>query len=299
MSKKVMVFGGSGFLGSHVADCLVEKGYDVSIYDIKKSSYLTEGQKMIVGDVTDYDKVIEVLKGFDIVYNFSGIADIQEASENPLNVVKLNILGNTNILEACRINKVKRFIFASSLYVYGNLGSFYRSSKQACELIIEDYQKKFGLDFIILRYGSLYGDRATGFNPLRDFIEQAIKKGKIIRKGNGEEIREYINVVDAARSSVEVIERGFKNEYMMISGNQSMKIKDMLEMIKEMMKGKIKIEYNTPALADEHYGITPYYFQPKVAKKYVLDSYYDLGEGILSLIYKTHEELLNERENGY
>lgn len=297
MSKKVMVFGGSGFLGSHVADCLTGKGYEVSIYDIRKSPYLTEGQKMIVGDVVDHEKVVEAIKGFDYVYNFSGIADIQEASENPLKVVKMNILGNTNILEACRINKVKRFIFASSLYVYGNLGSFYRSSKQACELIIEDYQKKFGLDFIILRYGSLYGDRATGFNPLRDFIEQAIKTGKIVRKGDGEEIREYINVIDAARSSVEILERGFKNEYMMISGSQPIKIKDMLEMIKEMMKGKVKIEYHQPTQADEHYGITPYYFQPKVAKKYVLDSYYDLGEGILSLIYQTHKEL-EKNNNG-
>ena len=73
----------------------------------------------------------------------------------------------------------------------------YRSSKQSCELPLENYQKEFNLNFTILRYGSLYGSRANDFNFIRNSIRQALLEGIIVRNGNGEEIRDYINIVDA------------------------------------------------------------------------------------------------------
>ena len=161
---KVIVFGGSGFLGSHVADILTERGYEVVIYDLKPSPHLRPSQTMVVGNVLDEKKVNEIIKGCDVVYNFAAIADIVEASQKPLESIKSNILGNTIILEACRKSNIKRFIFASSLYVYSKAGSFYRSTKQACELIIENYNEIFGLPYTILRYGSLYGPRSNEEN---------------------------------------------------------------------------------------------------------------------------------------
>ena len=122
------------FWGSHVADVLTDAGYKVVIYDLKYSPYLREGQEMVVSDILDEDKVNEVTKGATYVYNFAAIADIEEAAERPLETVKCNILGNAIILDACVKNNVKRFIYASSIYVYSDKGSFYRVSKQACEL---------------------------------------------------------------------------------------------------------------------------------------------------------------------
>ena len=121
--KSAVVFGGSGFLGSHVADALTDAGYDVTVYDILQSPYLKDEQKMVVGNVLDEKKVDEVVSGSDVIYNFSGISDIDEAALKPLESVKYNILGNTIILEACRKAEVKRFVYASSLYVYGKAGS--------------------------------------------------------------------------------------------------------------------------------------------------------------------------------
>ena len=161
---KAIVFGGSGFLGSHVADCLTDKGFEVVIFDVVTSPYLRDDQDMVVGNILDLDRVEEAVRGCDYVYNFAGIADIGLASHKPLKAIEINVLGNTNILDACKIHRIKRFIFASSIYVYSDLAPFYRSSKQACELIIEDYQKVFGLDYTILRYGSLYGIRGNKFN---------------------------------------------------------------------------------------------------------------------------------------
>ncbi len=286
---KVVVFGGSGFLGGHVADALSDKGFEVFIYDLKKSPNLQSGQKIMVGDILNFEKVKLAVKGCDYVYNFAGVADIDEAPADPLRTIEINILGNTNVLEACRINKVKRFIFASSVYVYSNYAPFYRSSKQACELIIEDYQKSFGLDYTILRYGSIYGKRANDFNYIYRIIKQAIEEGKITRKGDGEEIRDYINVLDAARCSVDILSNEFKNQNVILAGTQSYRVKDLLRMIKEIFQGKIDIEY-IPQQNKDHYDITPYTFKPQAAKKYVAGHYFDLGQGLLDVAYEVYSK---------
>lgn len=287
---KAIVFGGSGFLGSHVADALTEAGYDVIIFDIKKSPYLQKGQKMIVGDILDRAAVEKAVKGCDVVYNFAGVADIEEAERKPIETVEINILGNTIVLEVCRLNQVKRFVFASSVYIYSNVGSFYRSSKEACELLIEDYHKTFGLPYTILRYGSLYGPRADDRNYIYKIMKQAITEGKITSFGKGEDLREYIHVEDAARCSVEILSNEFENQSVILTGSQPMRRKDMLIMIKEMLGNKIELEF-LPSESNLHYVITPYTFSPKIAKKFVSTYYLDLGQGLLQCledVYKKH-----------
>ena len=289
-SPKAVVFGGSGFLGSHVADALTEAGNDVTIYDLRPSPYLKSSQKMFVGDILDQNKIEEAVKGCDIVYNFAGIADIGEASKKPLDSVKFNILGNSIILEACRKAMIKRFVFASSLYVYSKAGSFYRSTKQACELLVESYHEVYDLPYTILRYGSLYGPRADDRNFIFKTIKQALTEKKIVREGDGEEIREYIHVYDAAKSSVEILSDEFINQHVIITGNQQMKVKDLMLMIREMLDNKIKIEY-IPATTNNHYEITPYTFAPKLAKRIVSKTYLDLGQGILKSIQSIYMEI--------
>ena len=284
---KAIVFGGSGFLGSHVADELSERGYEVVIYDRQSSSYLRDNQEMVVGDILDHEKVVEYVKGCDYVYSFAGIAGISDARRYPVQAIETNVLGTTNIIDACRLHKVKRFLFASTIYVYSDLAPFYRSSKQACELIIEDYQRVYGLDYTILRYGSLYGRRANHFNYINKIVQQAVEEGKIVRKGTGEEIRSYIHVKDAAKCSVDILSDEFKNQYVMLTGNQSIKINDLLNMIREMLHGEISVEYSGEP-EEGHYEITPYSFRPRVAKKIVAGSYYDLGQGILDVIYEVY-----------
>ncbi|OGZ23986.1 MAG: hypothetical protein A2896_01435 [Candidatus Nealsonbacteria bacterium RIFCSPLOWO2_01_FULL_43_32] len=291
-NKKVVVFGGAGFLGSHVADVLTDRGYQVVIFDIEKSPYLKEGQISIVGDINDPKSVGEAMEGCQIVYNFAAVADIEEAKNDPLDTVKTNILGNAVLLEVARTHRIERFIFASTLYVYSKAGSFYRSSKQACELLINNYQEIYGLNYTILRYGSLYGPRADRNNWVRQILEQAITRGKITRNGDGEEIREYIHIYDAARLSVDILAEEYENEHVIIAGNQPMKIKDSLLMIKEMLDNKIDLEF-LPATSSEHYSITPYSFIPKLAKRIQSPNYVDFGQGILSLISEVYQECAN------
>lgn len=289
-NKKVIIFGGAGFLGSHVADNLTERGYEVVIFDLKKSPYLKEGQTSIVGDIADQKAVEEVIKGCRVVYNFAGVADLEEANTKPLDSVYYNIFGNTVLLEAARKNNVERFIFASTLHVYSKVGSFYRSSKQACELLIEDYQELYGLNYTILRFGSLYGPRSEDKNWIYRSIKQAISQGKITRPGDGEEIREYIHVYDAARLSVDILSEEYKNQHVIISGNQSIKVRDCMNMIREMLDNKVELEYLPDASMAGHYKITPYNFTPKLAKRIQSAHYIDLGQGLLDLMDKIHHE---------
>lgn len=127
--KKALVIGGSGFLGSHVAGVLTECGYDVCIFDQNESPYIRPDQKMIRGSILDQEALFFAVEGCDYVYNFAGIADIQHAHENPIKVIQLSILGNNYILEAAVKYGVKRIVFASSVYVYSDSGSFYGVSK--------------------------------------------------------------------------------------------------------------------------------------------------------------------------
>lgn len=287
---KVIVFGGSGFLGSHVADALSDAGHKVVIFDIKPSPYLGKTHKMVVGDIMDVKAVEKAMKESDVVYNFAGIADIEEASRKPIDSIKYNILGNAIILEAARKNRVKRFVFASSLYVYSRAGSFYRSAKQACELLIENYQEVYGLPYTILRYGSLYGPRSDERNYIHSIIKQALTKNLISRYGDGEELREYIHVCDAARGSVEILSGEFKNQAVILTGNQQTRLKDLLYMIREMLGNNIKIKFLSPK-KNLHYEITPYSFAPKVGRRLVTRTYLDLHQGILELIRDSHKKL--------
>ncbi|PWB52469.1 MAG: NAD-dependent epimerase [Candidatus Methanoperedenaceae archaeon] len=292
---KAIVFGGSGFLGSHVADSLTKEGYEVTIFDLLPSPYKQINQDMIVGNILEKELVRNAVKGCDVVYNFAGVADLEIAKENPLKTVEINILGNTIILDACREHGVKRYVFASSLYVYSKTGSIYRSSKQACELIIENYHEDYGLPYAILRYGSLYGPRSDENNWIRKVINQAISEGKITRYGDGEEIREYIHVEDAARCSVDILSKEFENEYVILTGFQQMKIKNMMKMINEMLGNRLELEF-LPANSNLHYEITPYSFSPKIAKKYVSKYYLDIGQGLLQCLEDAYKRYHKYKE---
>lgn len=290
---KAIVFGGSGFLGSHVADALTNADYETVIFDVKKSSYLQQGQEMIVGDISDRKAVEKAVVGCEVVYNFAGIADIEEAYKKPIETVGNNVLGTTIILEACRLNQVKRFVFASSIYVYSELGGFYRCSKQAAELYIEEYQRRYGVDFTILRYGTLYGPRADERNSIYRYLKEALTKGKIVGEGTGDELREYIHVRDAAKLSVDILSEEYKNKHIILTGHYPMKFGDLLHVIQEILNNKVEIVLREPTNSSRlaHYSIAPYSFTPKVGQKLVTTCFTDLGQGLLECLQEIQSRL--------
>jgi len=282
--NKVVVVGGSGFIGSHVADCLSESGYKVTIYDNIKSAWLRKDQKMVIGNILDFEELIRVTEGAKFVYNFAAIAGLNEASTMPIKTVEINILGNLNVLEACRINKIKRFVYASTVYVFSREGGFYRCSKQSSEHYVEEYHKAYGLDYTILRYGSLYGPRSDNTNGLFRIIYNALKNGKIQYKGDIESMREYIHVEDAAQASISILDKSFKNESIVLTGQEPMRVSDLLKMLAEILNiSESQVEF-TDERYNSHYIRTPYAYQPKLGRKYIPPTHVDLGQGLLQII---------------
>ena len=291
MNKKVVVVGGSGFIGSHVADHLSKAGYQVTVYDKVYSPYLRKDQEMVIGDVVDSEKLNHVISVADVVYNFAALADINKALEEPIQTVNINILGNLNVMEACRIHGVKRYIYASTVYVHSREGGFYRCSKQASEAYVEEYQKIFDLDYTILRYGSLYGPRADKTNGLYRIIESALKNGVVKYQGDIESMREYIHVDDAAKSSISAISDEFRNESVVLTGQEPMKVIDMLNMLSEILGLPTEsVEFVEEKYAG-HYIRTPYSYQPKLGRKYIPAMHVDLGQGLLQVINEISSSL--------
>ncbi|MDR1043811.1 MAG: NAD(P)-dependent oxidoreductase [Candidatus Adiutrix sp.] len=287
---KVTVFGGSGFLGSHSADKLSEAGHEVTIFDIRPSPWLRPDQQMIVGDILDDGAVSRAVTGANAVYNYAGLADIGEANLRPVDTAAYNVLGNVKVLEASRQACVGRFIFASTLYVYGKSGGFYRCSKQASELYVEHYRQEYGLEYTILRYGSLYGPRADRRNGIYKFVREAMETGVITYYGTPEALRNYINVEDAAICSVDILDAAFADTNIVLTGQQSMRVTDLFKMISEILGRPLQYNFAHDEHSN-HYDITPYAFHPRLGKKMAPRCSVDLGQGLLSIIEDIHREL--------
>ena len=289
MSQKVTVIGGSGFLGSHTADALSDAGYAVTIFDREASKWIKPGQTMIVGDVLDNDAVRGALDGADYVYHYAGIADIGAAQEDPFRTSQVNVSGTINVLEAARHANCKRFVFASTVYVYSGHGGFYRASKQAAESFIQTYRQEFGLDYTILRYGTLYGRRADHHNRIHRMLKEAAATGAIRYPGSGEAVREFIHVRDAAMLSVKILESEFANRHLVLTGQEKYSVKDLLSIIKEIMQNRIEVSWANEEPVG-HYQLTPYSFMPEIGHKMVPSDFVDLGQGLLDCLTEILEE---------
>ena len=293
VSKNILVIGGSGFMGSHTADMLSENGNKVIILDKVASPWLRSDQSMIVGDVMDPNTLDSAMQDIDCIYYFAGIADIGEAKSNPYDTIEINVMSLTRALELAVKNKVRQFIYASTMYVYSSHGSFYRASKQAAEIIIEAYHENYGIDFVFLRYGSLYGPRSQHWNGIRGFVQQVVTKGMIEYSGNGSEVREYIHVLDAAKLSAKALEDEYQNRAITVTGQQSMKVSDMFSMIFEIEGKEVNVNYLDRHNDSSHYGNTPYRYTPKASMKVIPTEFVDLGQGLLDVIEEIHHSLQN------
>lgn len=292
---KILVLGGAGFLGSHVCDQLSLAGHHVRIFDRVDSPWIRPEQEMILGDLLDEAKLIDAVEGCDAVYNFAAIADLDAALDKPIETIQVNVLGNVMVLEACRRAGVKRYIYASTVYVYSRDGGFYRCSKQSAEHYVEEYQRAYGIDYTILRYGSLYGPRSDVRNGLWRIVKHALDTGELRYEGSPEAMREYIHVEDAAWASVTVLGDDFRNQHLVLTGQEPMRVYDLLKMLAEILGKPNLVEFVKSDYAG-HYVRTPYAYQPKLGRKYVPPMHVDLGQGLLQLIdevQKTSKEPSN------
>lgn len=286
--KTVVITGGAGFLGSHVADAFSDAGHKVLVFDRVASPFLREGQTMVVGDLADRSALAEAFKGADVVAHFAGIADIGAANVDAHRTAEVNVMGTVNTLEACVAAGVERFLFASTVYVYSDMGGFYRASKQACEAFVETFHQERGLPFTVLRYGTLYGRRSGGTNRIHTMVEDAVKKGEISYPGSGEALRDVIHAYDAAKLTVRTLGEEYAGTHLLITGQERVRVRDIARMISEIMPTEIRLDFRDGE-PEGHYMLTPYAFTPRLSRKLVPSEYVDLGQGLFDCVQEAWE----------
>lgn len=294
----ITVFGGAGFLGSHVCDSLSCAGHAVTVADIVPSPWLRSDQRGIIADVTDADAVARAVEHADAVCNFAGIAGIEDADAAPVESARVNILGTVQTLEACRRAGVRRYLLASSLYTHGRAGGCYRVSKQACELYAEQYRQRWRLPCTVVRYGSLYGPRADGRNAIRRLVDEALRGGPLTLSGSPDSCREYVHVTDAALATVRLLEEEQAHDCVIVSGSVPVRAADLVRMLAEMLGRPLEASY-AAASPDGHYQQTPCAFMPGMGRKFTPQFSVDFGLGLLHVMEEAcreHLPQLNQQE---
>ena len=285
MKNKVLVLGGSGFLGNHVINALLLNDYKVCSVDLNPSKISHKNFDFININLSEnIQELSRYSEDFNYVINFAGISDLDYCHENPKESLEFNIQSNIDILDIFKNSKrLKKYIYASSAYASGSSGSFYAIAKKTSESIIKEYSENYNLNYTILRYGSLYGIGSDSRNSIYRFLKSALNESKIDYSGTGNEVREFINVKDAADLTIESLNKKYDNNILMLTGTKSMKYKDLFDMINEIFNNKLKINIKEN-FNKTHYKQTPYSYQKDLVKKLTNNPHIDLGEGLIQII---------------
>ena len=283
LKNSVLVIGGSGFIGSHLVDELIEKKYNVTVLDLKKTKFHNIKAKFVKGSIENPKILSAQIKNNKIVYHLAGISDLNKAYKNALGTAKVNVLSTVRILEYCAKHNTDKFIFASSIYVNSSFGGFYKSSKISCETYIEEFSKLYGLNYRILRYGSIYGPRADLSNGIYSILYNSLKKKKLVYKGSGNSIRRYIHVKDVAKISVKLLSSKYNNKYINITGDYDIKVKKLLKMISRITNVK-NVQFSKSKYTG-HYVKTP--FDKKIIKTMnIKHKKIKIEDGLKELLYE-------------
>lgn len=239
----ILVTGGSGFIGSHLVDKLIEAGHKVRVLDIRQPYH--ENVEFLKGDITSREDVKKSLGDIDIVYHIAAFSDINLVKANPLATIEYNILGTAYLLEECRKREISRFIFASSVYVYEERGHLYTTSKIASELLCKNYNTLYSLPYTILRYGTAYGPRSRGADVISLFVKRALNGENLVIHGAGEQKRHFTYVEDLALGSVAALNPVAENKTYTLASREAVSVKQLAEIIKGMFNNGVAIEYDS------------------------------------------------------
>lgn len=227
----VLITGGAGFIGSHLTDALLAKGYAVRILDDlstgKRSNLPLDNPRveLIEGDVADASLVARAAMGCQAVAHLAAVASVQASVDDPVKTHQSNFIGTLNVCEAMRQAGIKRVVFASSAAVYGNNGEGeaitedtpkapltpYASDKLAGEQYLDFYRRQHGFEPVVFRFFNIFGPRQDPSSPysgvISIFAERAMKGLPIAVFGDGEQTRDFFYVQDLVDLVVQGIEK--------------------------------------------------------------------------------------------
>ena len=207
-NKRCIVIGGAGFIGSHIADALLAQDACLDVIDNMRSGNFDNLSYMIDFfrfDIRDFKKLCGFLKDTDYVFLTAAIARTPWCIKDPILCYETNVMGTLNVLEACRLNNVKRVVLSSSNVVYA-FDTPYRTSKEALERLKDTYVAMYGQSVIALRYSNVYGKRQSELGESPN-VFAALRKSKketgaLTITGDGEQSRDYTHVSDIVEGNL-------------------------------------------------------------------------------------------------
>ncbi|MBI2011667.1 UDP-glucose 4-epimerase GalE [Candidatus Daviesbacteria bacterium] len=257
---KILITGGAGFIGSHVAKILLDLGHQVIVYDnLSKSSQdnLDKRALFIKGDIKDRELLKKTLLGIDWVIHLASLIEVNESVKKPVLYADNNVLGTVELLEAMREVGVKKIIFSSSACVYGTPKTLplteasplqpdnpYGASKVAVEAFLRTYHILHHFDVTILRYFNPYGpgeNHQPETHAIPNFIKAALDKRPIPLYWEGEQIRDFIYIEDLATAHTTCLNlKGFS--IFNVGTNNGVKVIDVVNKLSDIFGYDVKIE---------------------------------------------------------
>ncbi len=253
---RVLVTGGSGFIGSHVVDRLAAHGHEPRIFDLVPSPYPEHDRiDTVIGDLCEPGDVLAAVEGCDAVVHLAAVADVDLVARDPLLTDRVNVRGTHAVLEAVRAHGTRRFVYASTVWVYGDASSpalvdedtqlglprhFYTATKIAGEMYAASYRELYGVEYTILRFGIPYGPRSRPTAVVAAFTEKALHGQPLTIAGDGTQSRRFVYVEDLAEGVVASLVPAGANRIFNLVGTEDVSVRSIARTVRDVV-GEVPI----------------------------------------------------------
>ena len=247
---KVLVTGGSGFIGSHVLDRLAAHGHVPRNFDLVQSQHHDGGIETVIGDLLDVDAVRGAVRGCDAIVHLAAVADVNDVVADPARAELVNDRGTGVLLEAARAEEISRVLYASTAWVYGDANGsgpvdedshlplprhLYTATKLAGEMYCTSYAELWGLEHTILRFGIPYGPRARPATVVAAFVERARAGKPMTITGDGAQSRRFVYVEDLADGVVAALTPNAAGRIYNLVGDESVTVREIADTVRELV----------------------------------------------------------------
>jgi UDP-glucose 4-epimerase len=248
---KVLVTGAAGFIGSHVVDRLQGAGHEPRIFDLVESPHHPPSEvDTVLGDLCDLDAVRHAVTGCDAVLHLAAVADVDQVTRDPAQADRVNVRGTQSLLDGVRAAEVPRFVFASTIWVYGDATGpealdedtplalpkhFYTATKIAGEMYTASYGELFGVEHSILRFGIPYGPRSRPTAVVAAFTAKALAGQPLTIAGDGTQSRRFVYVEDLADGVVASLAPAGANRIFNLVGHENVSVRAIARAVRDVV----------------------------------------------------------------